>query len=175
MSFLPLGIKFDSSMANSRYSFDVDVVLYMIRCTIGFLIGYTLYLAFPQFEFYWTMISILLVLSPEIKDSSRLTVERVKSNLIGSSIGLFCVIIPVPQVVMMALGIAVSILVCCFFNLMSVARTAVVALVIVVIHEQETMSSWAGVERFLCVALGCMIGYGVSGMTSFLSDKLRRN
>ncbi|MCP2045303.1 FUSC family protein [Pontibacter sp. HSC-36F09] len=162
-------------MAVKRYSIDVDMVLYIIRCTIGFLIGYMLYLAFPQFEFYWTMISILLVLSPEVKDSSRLTVERVKSNLIGSSVGLLCVLLQVPQVLMMVVGIAVSILVCHFFNLMSVARTAVVALVIVVIHEQETMSNWAGVERFSCVALGCVIGYGVSGATSFLFDKLKRD
>ncbi|SIT83123.1 FUSC family protein [Pontibacter indicus] len=162
-------------MADSRYSFDVDVVLYIIRCTIGFLIGFSLYLAFPKYELYWTMLSILLVLSPEIRDSSRLTVERVKSNLIGSSVGLLCVMLPVPQVVMMVLGIAVSILICHFFNLMGVARTAVVALVIVVIHEQETMSNWAGVERFICVALGCVIGYGVSSATSFLSDKLKRN
>lgn len=153
---------------------DVDMILYIIRCTIGFLIGYTLYLAFPQFELYWTMISILLVLSPELKDAPRLTVERVKSNLIGSSVGLLCVLLPVPELAMMVLGIAVSIIICHFFNLMSVARTAMVALVIVVIHEQETMSNWAAVERFLCVTLGCMIGYAVSSATSFLNDKLKR-
>ncbi|PVY37346.1 FUSC family protein [Pontibacter virosus] len=162
-------------MANSRYSIDVDVVLYIIRCIIGFLIGYTLYLAFPQVEFFWTMLSILLVLSPEIRDSSMLTVERIKSNLIGSSVGLLCVWLPVPQVLMMVIGIAVSILVCHFFNLMDVARTAVVALVIVVTYEKEVITNLAGVERFLCVTLGCVIGYGVSAATSFLSDKLRRD
>ena len=161
-------------MADRRYGWDVDVFLYIIRCTIGFLIGYALYLSFPQFELYWTMISILLVLSPELKDAPRLTVERVKSNLIGSSVGLLCVLLPVPQLAMMVLGIAVSIVICHYFNLMSVARTAVVALVIVMIHEQETMTNWAAVERFLCVTLGCLIGYAVSSTTSFLSDKLRR-
>jgi uncharacterized membrane protein YccC len=162
-------------MAGRKYSIDANMILYIIRCIIGFLIGYALYLAFPQFELYWTMLSILLVLSPEVKDSSRLTVERVKSNLIGSSVGLLCVLLPVPQLVMMVLGIAVSIVICHFFNLMNVARTAVVALIIVVIHGQETMTNWAAVERFLCVTLGCLIGFSVSGTTSFLSDKLRRN
>ncbi|NDK55703.1 FUSC family protein [Pontibacter fetidus] len=159
-------------MAARKYSIDADMILYIVRCTIGFLVGYTLYQAFPQYELYWTILSILLVLSPELKDSPKLTVERVKSNLIGSSVGLFCFVLPVPELVMMVLGIVFAIFVCHLFNLMNVARTAVVALIIVVIHEQETMTYWVAVERFLSVTLGCLIGLGISMATSFLSAKL---
>ncbi|MBB6612624.1 FUSC family protein [Pontibacter sp. Tf4] len=161
-------------MEGRKYSIDADMILYIVRCSVGFLIGYLLYLAFPQFELYWTMLSIILVLSPEVKDSPKLTNERVKSNLIGSSVGLFCFLLPLPEVVMMVLGITLAIVICHFFKLMNVARTAVVALIIVVIHEQETMTNWAAVERFVSVTLGCMIGLGVSTVTAFLSENIKK-
>ncbi|WP_242916421.1 FUSC family protein [Pontibacter liquoris] len=159
-------------MADKKYGIDRNMILYIIRCTVGFLIGYALYLAFPQFELFWTILSIILVLSPEIKDSPKLTNERVKSNLIGSSVGLVCFLLPLPEVMMMVLGIAIAIFVCHFFKLMNVARTAIVALIIVVIHERENLTYWVAVERFLSVTLGCLIGLAVSSATSFLSEKL---
>jgi uncharacterized membrane protein YccC len=162
------------TMAARQFSIDADMILYIIRCSVGFLIGYALYVAFPQFELYWTMLSIILVLSPEVKDSPRLTNERVKSNLIGSSVGLFCFILPVHQVVMMVLGISMAIVICHFLKLMSVARTAVVALIIVVIHEQESMTYWSAVERFVSVTLGCLIGLAVSTVTAYLSETIKK-
>ncbi|NEM99083.1 FUSC family protein [Pontibacter burrus] len=162
-------------MADTKYMLSADVVLYAIRCTVGFFIGYALYLTFPQYELYWTILSIILVLAPEVKDSPKLTVERVKSNLIGSSVGLLCFLLPVPELLMMVLGIGLAILICRFFNLMNVARTAVVALIIVVLHEQETKSYWSAVERFVSVTLGCLIGLGVSVSTAFLAGQLKKN
>jgi uncharacterized membrane protein YccC len=161
-------------MADRKYSIDTDMILYIVRCSVGFLIGYLLYLAFPQFELYWTMLSIILVLSPEVKDSPKLTNERVKSNLIGSCVGLFCFLLPLPEVVMMVFGITLAIVICHFFKLMNVARTAVVALIIVVIHEQETRTNWAAVERFVSVTLGCLIGLAVSTVTAFLSETIKK-
>jgi uncharacterized membrane protein YgaE (UPF0421/DUF939 family) len=137
-------------------------------------VGYQLYLAFPEYELYWTIISILLVISPEEKDSRKLSVDRFKSNLIGSSVGLVCFLLPTPEVVMMVAGIALSIVICHLFNLMSVARTAVVALIIVLIHEQATMTYWAALERFLSVTLGCLIGLYVTVLTSNVIKYLRK-
>ena len=120
-----------------RYSIGSDLIIYGFKCIIGFLIGYQLYLGFPEYELYWTMLSIILVISPEAKDARRLSIERFKSNLIGSGIGLFCYFIHAPNVYMLVLGIVLSIATCYFFNLMNVARTAIVALIIVLIHEQN--------------------------------------
>src|SRR5690606_13015009 len=109
----------------------------------------------PEYELYWTIISILLVISPEEKDAKKLTVERFKANLIGSCVGLICYLLPTSEIKMMLLGIVAAIAICYYFKLMSVARTAIVTLIIVVIHEQETMTYWAAVERFVAVAGGC--------------------
>ena len=150
-------------------------VVYAIRCIIGFLIGYVLYLEFPEFELYWTIISILLVISPEGKDSRRLTVERVKANLVGSSVGLLCFMLPAPEVVLMVLGIVLGILICYLFDLMNVARTAVVALIIVLIHEQETMTPFAAIERFVSVTLGCLIGLAVTTSSAYVIRYMKRH
>jgi uncharacterized membrane protein YgaE (UPF0421/DUF939 family) len=130
-------------------------------------------LHFPEYELYWTIISILLVISPEEKDAKKLTYDRFKANLIGSSVGLICYLFPVSEMLMMLLGIMIAIAICHFFKLMTVARTAIVALIIVVIHEQETMTYWAAVERFLSVTGGCFIGLLVTMGSSPVIQYLR--
>ncbi|WHF52768.1 FUSC family protein [Chryseobacterium gotjawalense] len=156
-----------------RNSIGSDLVIYIFRCLIGFLIGYQLYLQFPKFEAYWTLLSIILVISPEAKDAKRLSVERFKSNLIGSIVGLVCFFIYEPNIYLMLTGIALTVLVCYFFQLMNVARTAMVAFVIVTIQEQAQLSSWAAVYRFISVTLGCLIGLSVTVLTSYLINYLR--
>ena len=157
-----------------RYSIGSDLIIYGFKCIIGFLIGYQLYLGFPEYELYWTMLSIILVISPEAKDARRLSIERFKSNLIGSGIGLFCYFIHAPNVYMLVLGIVLSIATCYFFNLMNVARTAIVALIIVLIHEQEQMSWIGAVERFISVTTGCFIGLSITIITSAVINYWRK-
>lgn len=156
-----------------RNSIGSDLVIYIFRCLIGFWIGYQLYLQFPKFEAYWTLLSIILVISPEAKDAKRLSVERFKSNLIGSVIGLVCFFIYEPNVYLMLAGIVLTVLVCYFFQLMNVTRTALVAFIIVIIHEQTQSSSLAAVYRFISVTVGCLIGLSVTVLTSFLINYLR--
>ncbi|MFV5689746.1 FUSC family protein [Flavobacterium sp. ZT3R25] len=157
-----------------RYSIGSDLIIYGFKCIIGFLIGYQLYLGFPQYELYWTMLSIILVISPEAKDARRLSIERFKSNLIGSGIGLFCYFIHAPNVYMLLLGIVLSISTCYLFKLMNVARTAIVALIIVLIHEQTQMSWIGAVERFISVTTGCFIGLSITIITSVVINYWRK-
>jgi uncharacterized membrane protein YccC len=157
-----------------RYCCNSDLVIYCFRCIIGFLIGYELYLHFPEYELFWTIISIMLVISPEEKDARRLTGERFKANLIGSSVGLVCFILLIRQEFMILLGIILTSLICHFFRLMNVARTAVVALIIVIFHEQTELSYWAAVERFASVALGCLLGLGITVTTGSLIRFLKK-
>lgn len=156
-----------------RYSIGSDLVIYVFRCLIGFLIGYQLYLQFPKYEAYWTLLSIILVISPEAKDAKRLSVERFKSNLIGSIVGLVCFYIYEPNVYLMLLGIVLTAVVCYLFQLMNVARTAIVAFIIVTIHEQTQLSSLAAIYRFISVTIGCLIGLSVTVLTSYLINYLR--
>ncbi|MGJ1262503.1 FUSC family protein [Sphingobacterium spiritivorum] len=157
-----------------RYSLGSDLIIYALRCLIGFGIGYYIYWKFPEKELYWMLISVVLVISPEEKDAKKLAIERFKSNFIGSVIGLFCYFIPVHQVFMMLTGIILSIIVCRLFNILTVARTSMVALIIVLVHEQQQHSYFSAFERFLSVGMGCFIGLMVTLVTSYFINKLRR-
>lgn len=156
-----------------RYSIGSDLVIYIFRCCIGFGIGYELYTHFENPQLYWVLLSIVLVISPEAKDSKKIAIERFKANLIGSGIGLLCYFIGTPDRFIIAVGIILTISVCYFFNLMEVVRTAVVAIIIVMIHEQDSLSWTAAVEH-LGVAIGCVIGLLVTVITSFGINFLRK-
>ena len=158
-----------------RFSLGSDLVIYISRCVIGFLIGYTLYVSFPEHHLYWTLLSIILVISPEAKDSMRLATDRFKSNLIGSGIGLICFFIDGSRVYVILFGVVLSILVCYWLKLLSVARSAIVAMIIVLIYESEYVTWTGAVERFLSVALGCLIGLGITKSTSYLINYLRKH
>jgi uncharacterized membrane protein YccC len=114
-----------SSLVNS------NVLIYSLKCALGFTIGYSLYLFIPQYEVYWTLLSIILVLSPEDKEAKRLALERMKANLIGSVIAVMLFLIHQPTLPLIILGVLAVISICYLFNLLNVARTAMATLIIV--------------------------------------------
>lgn len=157
-----------------KYSLGSDLFIYILRCLTGFLTGYLLYLSFPVYEFYWTMLSIVIVISPDAKDSRRLAIERFKANFIGSGSALLCYFSPLSREFVLIAGIVVTILVCYSLKLMNVARTAVVAYIIVAISEQKDHTWISSAERFGSVALGCFIGLVITLASSYPVNYLRK-
>jgi len=149
------------------------VIIYAVRCIIGFIIGYTIYVTLPDYEGYWTLLSILLVITPEDKDAKRLSIERMKANLIGSCVALILFLIHRPNLFIILIGVMAIIVICYGFNLLNVARTAMATLIIVLIYEQETTSWLGAVERLVCVVTGCLIGLGITLSTAWLIEKVR--
>ncbi|UUV20686.1 FUSC family protein [Paenimyroides aestuarii] len=92
------------------------IIIYTFRCVLGFLAGYLLMLQFPKMELFWTLLSIILVISPEGKDSQKLTLERVRSNFIGSIVGLLCFLIHATNIYVLLLGIVATIVICYLFK-----------------------------------------------------------
>lgn len=156
-----------------RYSLHSDFIIYLIRILIGFSIGYFLYIRFPQYSAIWTLISIVLVITPDDKEATKIAIDRTKSNLIGSATGILFYFTNLPQMWSMLLGIITSVAICRLFNILSVARTAMVAMIIVVVHEQQLKSYIAALDRFACVTIGCIIGLIVTLITSYLIKILR--
>lgn len=150
-----------------------SVAIYSVRCIIGFIIGYSLYIGLPEYEGYWTLLSILLVLTPEDKDARRLSIERMKANLIGSSVALVLFLIHKPNLLTILIGVMAIIVICYGLSLLNVARTAMATLIIVLIYEQETTSWLGAVERLVCVVTGCLIGLGITLSTAWLIEKIR--
>jgi regulator of ribonuclease activity A len=131
--------------------------IYILKCLSGLSIGYWLFISFPHHQFYWTIISILIVISPDPKDSTRLALDRMKANTIGSITGLLMFLINQPGLLLMAVGVVITIAICSLLKLMSVGRSALVALLIVMIHEKNGNSWEIALERMGCVIAGCVI------------------
>ena len=148
--------------------------IYTLRCLIGFLIGYTLFLKYPDYELFWTLLSIILVISPEEKDSRRLSIERFKSNLIGSVVALVCIQLIGYSLYAIITGMIVTIAVCRGFKVMNMARVAVVALLIIMVQPHASSIETAPVLRFLSVGTGCFIGLFIVVLTSMIIRPLKR-
>lgn len=151
-----------------------QLIIYIIRCVIGFLIGYSLMIRFPEYELFWSLLSIILVISPEGKDTRKLTIERVKSNLIGSVVGLICLFINSPTVLLLVLGIVFAIIICYLFKVMNMSRVAIVAFLIIMLQTHTMDESIAPIVRFATVTLGCFIGLSVVIVTSVVIKNLKK-
>ena len=146
-------------------------VNYLIRSITGFMVGYALLLSFPQYDLFWLLLSIILVISPEEKDTWKLTFERVVSNFIGSLSGLAVVFLDFRLEVKILLAILMATLLCRAFNLMRVVRSAIVAILIILIeHTGDFMSPF---ERFFSVLGGCLIGLVVTLVVTFILQKVK--
>lgn len=148
-------------------------LVYMFRCLLGFLIGYSLMLSFPQYDLFWTMISIAMVISPDENDARRMTIERVKSNFIGSLSCLIVYFLPVLTLYKVLIAIVLTILICKYFKLMEVSRSAIVAVLIILV-ETHPHIGLSPINRFLAVALGCVIGLIITLVTSFFKNKIKQ-
>jgi uncharacterized membrane protein YccC len=157
-----------SSLVNS------NVLIYSIKCSIGFIIGFSLYAFLPEHDVTWTILSIILVLSPEDKEAKRLALERVKANLIGSVIAVGLFFLNQPDLLLMLIGVIAVIAICRIFNLLNVARTALATLIIVILYEQEQTSWIGGAERLIFVVGGCLIGLGITLIIEATLESVRR-
>ncbi|MGG5505397.1 MULTISPECIES: FUSC family protein [unclassified Myroides] len=150
------------------------VFIYTIRCLIGFCIGYYLFIHFKDHETLWTIISIILVISPEGQNSKKLSIERFKSNLVGSVVGLICLEIHTPNLYVILFGIVLTILICYFFKILNMARVALVALVIILVQPSTGITEMTPLFRFLAVTIGCVIGLTIVILTSIPIRRLKR-
>jgi uncharacterized membrane protein YgaE (UPF0421/DUF939 family) len=148
----------------------VSFWVYVAKCLIGLAVCYAINESFPGYKLYWSMVSVLLVISPDDLESRKLPVVRIKANVIGSSVGLICFILPVPSFPSMAIGVILTIIVCYFFDLGAGTRSALAALVIVLVQEFSEQHTVSAFQRMISVILGCFIALVVSLVFSWIRD-----
>lgn len=149
------------------------LIIYTVRCCIGFIIGYFLYEKYPDFELFWTLLSIILVISPEEKDTRKLSIERSKSNFIGSAVALVHLYFWDDSFYAIISGIILTIIICRLFKVMTMARVALVALLIIMIQPHGNSLVEAPIFRFASVTLGCLIGLLIVVCSSMLIRPLK--
>ena len=144
---------------NKVFSFLTSrVFIYALKCIAGFSATYALYLYFPQHQFFWSVVAVLLVLAPDAQGANTLAVQRIQANIIGAGTGLLISFLHEPLYTSVTLGIVLTILVCTFFKLTDVTRTALAALVIVTLRADPVAPWKTSLERMGCVLVGCLIG-----------------
>jgi uncharacterized membrane protein YccC len=132
---------------------------YILKCMIGAVICYFLYIGIPQYPFYWAIISVVLAVAPD--NSNQAAYDFIKSNLLGCAVGLGLYPIHLPGLAALCLGVGLTLVIGIGVKLTAPLRPALTALVIVTINEQR-QGQWVPVERVACVATGCVVALLVS-------------
>lgn len=134
-----------------------NFIIYAVECLLGTAIGFTLYKFYPVIG-AWTLFSIILVLSPDRKDAMTLARNRIKANLIGAFIGLIIFYFHPVNLLTICIGIAVAMTLCEWLKLKTVTKSAIIAILIITMHEPGQHFWNIALERAGGVMLGCGIG-----------------
>lgn len=147
--------------------FNRNYFIYIIKCLLGLSVCYFFHWQFPGYRFYWSMISVLLVISPDDLECKRLPIARIKANIIGSLVGLIFYILYTPNLMIMCLATITTIIICSMIQLGGATRSALAALIIVLV-QQSTDQSWISAgERMFSVVLGCTVALIISMCFAF--------
>jgi uncharacterized membrane protein YgaE (UPF0421/DUF939 family) len=132
-------------------------LLYLLKCMIGASICFIIYTIFPGHQLYWGLVSVLLVLTPDHRDSLKASFYRIEANVIGAAVGLSFFLIFTINLPVLLLAIICTILICTLLRLGPATRTALAALIIVIIQEKERNNYRIAFERMASVIIGCLI------------------
>ena len=134
------------------------ILLYIAKTVTGVLILMTVGNLLNIPDVSWLIISMLLVLSPDSKEVVQLTVVRIKANLVASLASVLFLVLTKEVLVAICLSMVVTIVICYFFDLMTGARPALAAVIIILLHNQGLHLWSTAVERVAAVVAGCVFG-----------------
>jgi uncharacterized membrane protein YgaE (UPF0421/DUF939 family) len=133
-----------------------NYLIYASKCVVGTILVFIFASNYKNMS--WSLISIMLVLSPEGVDAISLALNRIKANFIGAAVGLLCLLIDSTNVWLLCLGLVVSLGICYFFQLENGARSSLAATIIVMLHEEGKHFWNTALDRVIAVVVGCLLG-----------------
>ena len=131
--------------------------LYIAKCVTGTVIIFSLSYIFKYPSISWCLISLLLVLSPDNTEATKLAMNRIKANLVGVSVAGICLIFFTNNIFVMSAAITITIILCYLFNLITPIKSALAATVVILLHEGSKHVWIAPIERVLQVLTGCLL------------------
>src|SRR5579859_1791874 len=115
------------------------MLVYVAKCVTGILLCSLLSLFFSEWiDYPWSLISVVLVLSPEGKDAVELALTRIKANLVGAAVGVLILFSQLPWPWNIAVGAAVALFVCDRLKLNAAARSTLAAVIIILLHPEAS-------------------------------------
>jgi uncharacterized membrane protein YccC len=147
------------------------VAVYILEFWTASAAAYGLLLLYPRHRLVWAMTSIALVLSVKSSDSQKLIYDRIKANVLGAAVGGVLMPVPLPDFLLFCAAVCCTVLGCKYLGIYPTVRTALVALVVVMIPPYEEGRTMVAVERVSCVAIGCLIALAVTWLFDLLLGK----
>jgi len=139
--------------------FDKTLTVYIAKCVSGILLCSLLAVFFQEWiDYSWSLISVVLVLSPEGTDAVTLSVSRIKANFVGAVVGVMLLFSQVPSPWNIAVGAALSLFICYQLKLQAAARSTLAAVIIILLHHEGANLWSAALGRVGAVITGCILG-----------------
>lgn len=152
-----------------KYNRVKSFLVYAAKLVTGALLVNLCATFVPYIDVTWSLISVVLVLSPDRKDSITLAVTRMKANLVAGAVSLLCLLFaPVTPVLIMA-SLVATLMVCYLLKLDSGMRSALAATIIILLHGQATHLWDTAVARITAVLAGCVVGLASTFIFHFRS------
>lgn len=139
------------------------LAIYAAKCVTGIFLCFPIFIFLNQWvDYTWSLISVVLVLSPEGKDALDLALTRIKANFVGAGTGLLILLLHIPSPLNLATGAIISLFLCDRLKLNAGARSTLAAMIIILLHQEETLAGphlWdSALSRIVAVVSGCLLG-----------------
>ncbi|MBS1639863.1 MAG: FUSC family protein [Bacteroidetes bacterium] len=144
-----------------------SLLVYAAKCATGSLAVFILAALFNYHDIAWSLISVMLVLSADGKDSMQLALTRIKANIIGATVGVLSLLIVQPNMWLITLALCITVALCYLFKLDAGIRSALAATIIILLHEEGKHLWDTALERIIAVLAGCVLGLAITFVFHF--------
>lgn len=139
-----------------------SLLFYSTKCVAATLSVFALSSLIHYDNIGWSLISAILVIAPEGRDTIAIAVNRIKANVVGAGMGLLCLLISSSTMWTMSLAVVLTLILCYLFNLDIATRAALAGAVIVMLHQEPGHLWDTALDRVIAVLVGCALGLGVT-------------
>lgn len=135
---------------------------YSTKCVAATLSVFALSSLIHYDNIGWSLISAILVIAPEGRDTITIAVNRIKANVVGAGMGLVCLLVGSSTMWTMSLAVVLTLILCYLFNLEVATRAALAGAVIVMLHQEQGPLWSSAIDRVVAVLVGCALGLAVT-------------
>ena len=146
-------------------------LVYLIKCLAGIIICYVLYKQIPEYPFYWAMVSVVVALTPD--NTNAQAYNRIKANALGCTVGISLYSLHLPNLLILCIGVFLTIIIGIALNVIDTVRSALAALVIVILQAQDGKQWYVALERVICVTTGCVVALLLTVIINYVIGKNR--
>lgn len=139
-----------------------SLLLYAAKCCVGGALVHGLASISGYISEFSSLISLILVLTPDSKEAVPLAIIRMKANLCGLAAAMASLAAGPMSLLTLCLALILCIIFCHLFKAMVGSRSAMAAAIIILWHPPGQHLWDTAVERLVAVFLGCAIGLAVT-------------